>query len=456
MAFHSEIAAIRLGYGLSALSVPPDGLAGFLASVDSAAPDRHAVTLDQVQALQLDIEQDLKAKNRGAGASIDNLLRQKRNHARTLGRQEIQRRIARAVDDPAGFGERLVQFWSDHFTVAGGNPFQRLMAVAMENEAIRPNLNGRFADMMFAAETHPRMLIYLDQARSFGPNSKIALRRPDRDLGLNENLAREMIELHSLGVGADYSQTDVRQLARLLTGLTFSTNSDQRFRPGMAEPGAETVLGRRYGGDGPAKLSDIRAVIEDLAAHEDTARHLARKLAVHFVSDDPPQSLLDRLAGIYRETGGDLSAMNVALAEAPELETHFRQKLRQPYDFVIAALRGLGVDGARIAGLPRREANAGLIRPLKEMGQEWGMPRGPDGWPEEAESWATPQGLTTRVDWAMRQPRALLPQLPDPRDFLRTALGGTASEALRWAVPKAESASEGLAIVLASADFNRR
>lgn len=451
-----ELAAIRLGFGLSARFDPPAGPAEVLASVAAAGPDADAVTAARAGELRVKHAEQIRLTRQGAADASRDDRNRFRDKAASLGGRAQKSRLARAAGDGAGFGERLVQFWADHFTVQAGNPFDLLMASAFVDDAIRPHLGGRFADMMFAAETHPRMLTYLNQDRSFGPNSQAARNRADMELGLNENLAREMIELHSLGVGAEYSQTDVRQLAKLLTGLTYNPKTNQNFRPGMAEPGAETVLGTSYGSDGPASLEDIRAVIADLALHPATAAHLAQKLVVHFVSDDPPQALVDRLAALYRDSGGQLSVLYRELVEAPELETHFRQKLRQPFEFVVATLRGLGLDHAGVMALDDREVQVRLIRPLTAMGQKWGMPRGPDGWPENASAWATPQGLAARIDWSMRHLPRLLGELPDPRAFMEAALGATASEPLRWAVPKAESAREGVAVVLASADFNRR
>lgn len=457
MVAYSELAAIRLGYGLSPLTPSPANPAEVLASVALAGPDADAVGMARVRKLQRrssEFGRQLKTGDARARQEYDKIQRR----AADLSRLATQRRIARAVADPAGFGERLVQFWADHFTVSGGNAFLRLMAAAFVDEAIRPHLGGRFEDMMFAVETHPRMLVYLNQDRSIGPNSEMAKRAKAKGqkLGLNENLAREMIELHSLGVGASYTQKDVRQLAELLTGLIYLPREQDVFRAVRAEPGAETVLGKSYGGKGPAKLDDIRAVIRDLARHPDTARHLARKLAVHFVADDPPQALIDRLAGVYLDSKGDLSAVNGALVEAPELDSHFRQKMRQPFEFMVASLRGLGLDGAGVMALEPKTSHNWLVAPLAAMGQDWGKPRGPDGWPEAAVDWATPQGLAARMDWAMRVPGRLRPELPDPRVLLDNALGQTASEALKWAVPKAESTREGVLIVLASADFNRR
>ena len=451
MVTYSELAAIRLGYGLSALTSAPSDVSQVLASVPAAGPESDAITTETISAMQraaADLRRRGKEGDKTAGkqaAGIEDLMGQ-------LVERSVRRTMARAVDAQAGFGERLVQFWADHFTVGSGNKLRRLMAISRIDEAIRPHLGGRFADMMFAAETHPSMLFYLNQAGSIGPNSRRAGKRGG---GLNENLAREMIELHSLGVRAEYTQGDVRQLAELLTGLTYRTDG-ANFDPGRAEPGAETVLGRSYGGEGPASLDDIRAVIDDLATHPDTARHLARKLAVHFVSDEPPQGLVDRLAGVYSESRGDLGQVNAALAEAPELATHFREKARQPYDFVIASLRAVGVSGEQVTTMKSNQFRRRILRPMTLMGQDWGAPRGPDGWPEPAQFWITPQSLAARIQWVGQFLPGLNRDDRDPERFLAATLGETASEPLRWAVPRAESAREAAVITLASADFNRR
>ncbi len=190
----------------------------------------------------------------------------------------------RAIASRTGFRERLVAFWTDHFTVAANGPVLSALVPDLVENAIRPHVGGRFGDMLEAVTLHPAMLIYLNQVQSAGPNSVAGKRRGK---GLNENLAREVLELHTLGVGAGYTQDDVRQLAELLTGLSVD-KSGFTFRSRIAEPGAEVVLGKRYGG-GEASLGDIRAVLADIAVHPDTARHLARKLIVHFVGGEVPE-----------------------------------------------------------------------------------------------------------------------------------------------------------------------
>ncbi|WP_410219097.1 DUF1800 family protein [Paracoccus sp. (in: a-proteobacteria)] len=451
---YDQLAALRLGFGLSPHHVPPADAKGFAEAVALAAPGRRTVRLDRIREMQIELKW-LQALAREGTKEADRTWRQYRLGMFQAFGDSVLERFARVADDPCGFGERLVAFWANHFTVRGGTPHTSMMTASLVDEAIRPHLSGRFADMIVAAETHPAMLIYLDQVRSVGPNSAAARKKPDRAMGLNENLAREMIELHSLGVGAEYSQQDVEALARLLTGLTYNPQKPGVFAAAQAEPGTDRVLGQDYGGT-KGSLDDIRAVIEDLARHEATARHLARKLAIHFIADDPPQPLVERLAGVFIDSQGNLAAINLALAEAPELESNFRAKLRPPFEFIAGSLRSLGLTGQDLWTWPRKQRQQMLLQPLEVMGQPWARPDGPDGWPEAAEAWGTPQGIATRINWAMQNPSKLLPQLPDPRGFLQSALGDSASEPLRWAVPRAESAAEGVALVLASADFNRR
>jgi uncharacterized protein (DUF1800 family) len=450
-----QLAAIRLGFGLSPHTQLPTDPAQLASLVTTSGPEQDGITLDKVR--QWHRQGQLLSRDARNGTKEQQKTdRTHRQNMRALFDTAVLRRFSRAVDDPTGFGERLVWFWADHFTVSGGSVYFNLMSDAFVQDAIRPFLAGRFADMMFAAETHPAMLRYLDQTSSIGPNSTLARQKPDTTGGLNENLAREMIELHSMGVGAEYTQTDVEELARLLTGLTYNPRQNTVFRARRAEPGADTVLGESYGGDGKASLGDIRAVIENLASQHATARHIARKMAVHFVSDSPPDALVDRLADVFTTSGGDLAAMNLALAEAPELEQGFRTKMRQPFEFLVASMRSLGMTGAQVDALKPADLRRHLLEPMAIMGQPWAAPDGPDGWSEAAEDWASPQGIAMRINWAMTSPSELLPDLPDPRDLLRDCLGDTASEAVNWAIPRAESQTEGVALILASADFNRR
>ena len=432
---------------------PPADADAILASVAEAGPGPEATSTQDARDSAQKLAELGRARVEGGEAEARarvEFARQLRD-SRWFG---LAHRIARAVDAPSGFGERLVQFWSDHFTVRADGAGAQRLALAFVDEAIRPHLNGRFEDLLFAADTHPMMLLYLDQHVSVGPNSRMA--RQNEARGLNENLAREILELHTLGVGADYSQADVRQLAKLLTGLTYNTRNDVTFRPGMAEPGAETVLGQSYGGDHQANIDDIRAVMVDIARHPATARHVSRKLAVHFVSDDPDDGLVAAMVAAWRRSDGHLPQVCHAMITHPALADGFRQKARQPFDYLAACLRGLGMRGDELRALQRPEINRFLYLPLGQMGQKWGEPAGPNGWPEEVGAWITPQLLAARISWATRVPAHLFDPLPDPRELMRATLRGSRSEALARAVPRAESAREGVALVLASTDFNRR
>ena len=215
---------------------------------------------------------------------------------------EAGARINAAHNADIGFVERLVWFWSNHFCVAGS-----YMAGAYEREAIRPHVLGRFADMLQAAEGHPAMLDYLDNAGSIGPNSDEGI---VRNRGLNENLAREILELHTLGVRTVYTQADVTTFAKVITGWTMLPTRDNpehgsefNFNPRMHEPGEQTLIGKTYPGGG---VQQGRSVLTDLARHPATAKHIATKLARHFIADEPPPALVDRLAFRFFESEGDL------------------------------------------------------------------------------------------------------------------------------------------------------
>lgn len=361
--------------------------------------------------------------------------------------------IARALDSPDGLRERLLRFWADHFTTLPRLRDQMGLSVSRVDHAIRPHLVGRFSDLLQAADLHPAMLIALDQAASVGPGSTVGQRR---GLGLNENLAREMIELHTMGVGAGYNQADVRELAELLTGLDIAPEGATIFSADKAEPGAETVLGKTYGVEG---MAPIRAVMQDLARRPETATHLARKLVVHFIADTPDEGLVAQMAAAYLAADTAMLPMlevmlTSAAAQAPKL-----QKARQPFDFIVASLRGLGVTGAEVMRMAPKPFRRMIREPMALMGQDWEAPRGPDGWPEDAEAWITPQGLAARISWAMEVPGKLVRAggMPDPAAFVHRVLGdfATAGALDQWA-GRAESPREGVGLVLAAPAFNRR
>jgi uncharacterized protein (DUF1800 family) len=261
--------------------------------------------------------------------------------------------------------------------------------------------------------------------------------------------------LHTLGVDGAYAQSDVRELAELLTGLHYTPQRGMFFAPNRAEPGAETVLGHSYGGE-PATLESVRKMLRDLARHPDTARHIARKLAVHFVSDSPPANLVQAMIDVYQATGGDLTALYGVMLEHPDSWATELRNVKPPFDFIASACRAIAVEPARLSKLKQKDIRTLFKNPLHLMGQPWQAPPGPDGWPEEDDAWITPQGLAARVRWAMVVPANLRRDLPDPREFAKIALGKDVPQSVQFATRAAERRMDGVGLVLASPAFQRR
>ncbi len=363
-------------------------------------------------------------------------------------RADAMARFQRAAHAQAGFVERLVHFWSNHFCVSvAKGAVVRATAGCFEREAIRPHVLGRFADMLKAVESHPAMLFYLDNAQSLGPSSKAG---QNRKRGLNENLAREILELHTLGVDGGYTQADVTALARIITGWTFAGRQGRIGEPGTFvfvpnahEPGDHAVLGKIYKAGG---IEQGEAVLADLARHPATAHHLARKLARHFVADDPPKPLTQRLAKVFADTGGDLKAVAVALIDSDEAWDAPLSKMRTPEQFMLAALRAIG----------RMPEDPGLILgPLNAMGMPLWQPPGPNGWPDTAAAWTSPEGIKVRLDVSAAI-AGRMRDLVNPSELLETIAGEAASRETRQAVARAESRQQGLALLLMSPEFQRR
>ncbi|WP_319825635.1 DUF1800 domain-containing protein [Thalassovita sp.] len=463
MAFDPITAEIRFGTGLSPLVAPPGSVAAMLDAL--TGPDMIAArfpipSYEEFRTHIVAVQRTGKAFRDDKTGPDAAALRKAYDRAKQAARRDQSRWmmqvLARRSHTADGFRERLAAFWGDHFTVRGkGAAMRRAGAVHVESY-VRPHVAGRFADLLIAAATSPVMVNYLDQQFSVGPNAPARARMP-ATRGLNENLAREVLELHTLGVDGPYSQDDVRQLAELLTGLAIGPGGVPEFRDDWAEPGAETVLGRSYGG-GAAALADIQAALSDLVVHPATARHLSWKLAVHFIADDPDPSLVQAMQDAWLATGGDLLPVYRAMLDHPAAWAPERRNVKPPFDFFSSALRALAVDPEPIRGKPNdveQRIRKLFLIPLTRMGQRWDEPGGPDGWPEEDEAWITPQGLAARLEWALQVPRVLT-DLPDPREFALQALGPAAPETVRFAARAAESRHEGIALVLISPAFQRR
>lgn len=352
---------------------------------------------------------------------------------------EMGARMQLAISTRFPLHERLVAHWANHFTVGGNTLFEG----DMERRAIRPHLFGRFEDMLRACTTHPAMLDYLDNSRSVGPNSRLGRRRAR---GLNENLARELLELHTLGADGGYTQQDVIEVARILTGWTSvpreGADGPPFFAEGQHEPGPKTVLGRRYAEAGP---DELHALLRDLAAHPATARHVSRRLVHHFLGGTASADVLDRVSRAYVDSGGHLAVVMRALITHPESWSLAPRKLRPPAELVFAVGRMLG--GLPPAIRPRISARA--------MGQPWNGATSPAGWPEGDNDWASPDAVKTRLDWALLL-AGRLPAGLDAREIAEAQFGEALSEETRRTLQRAASRGQALALLLMSPEIQRR
>lgn len=391
-----------------------------------------------------------------------------RAHRRQF-RQETGNRLLAMAQSDSPLAERMVLFWSNHFTVARSRGIIAAALGAYEREAIRPHVFGRFEDLLLAACRHPCMTTYLDNMVSVGPTSreggggKPPANPKARRRGLNENLAREILELHTLGVDGGYRQEDVVELALSISGWTHGGRRSRReigagraihgnfeFKASMHEPGIRTVLGRRYPEDGEAQGE---AVLRDLARHPSTATHLATQLVRHFVDDDAPPQDVARIAAVYRRSDGDLAAVTRALIDLDSAWQRPLSKVKTPYEFVCSTLRaiGIGAPGADETKLKPEH----FINALRQMGQlPFGAPS-PAGWPDRARHWVSPDALMRRIEWVRAAARGFDRSL-DPMRVLDSTLAEQASASTRSWVGRAPSSDAALAMVFASHEFQRR
>ncbi|GAB7521360.1 DUF1800 domain-containing protein [Paraburkholderia sp. 2C] len=504
---HAAIALNRFGLGANANEpAPPDPKAWLLAQFDhydprppawSREPDSATLVVDFVQR-QREVREMRKngkdaaasgaistANNRDSGApsmqapqapqpasataGAQTAAQQARKALRTdivsTYRDAVNARVLSALNTQTPFVERLVHFWANHFAISTEKPPVAVLAGAFEAEAIRPHVLGRFEDMLVAVERHPAMQFFLDQTNSVGPDSiaamRTAQRHPTRPRGLNENLAREIMELHTLGARSGYTQQDVTEFARAMTGwsialpLARAGGGDAPARPAPAEPGrfvfrlaqhepgARTVTGRQYDQTGEAQPL---AVLHDFAASPATAHHIADKLARHFISDTPPPDAVSRIATAFTQSGGDLPAVYRALIDAPQAWSGASAKFKSPWEWTISAMRGLGwqdLGDLQTAAL------------FTQLGQPVWRPGSPAGYDDVAASWASPDALLRRVELAQRLASRVGDRL-DARTLGERLFAGSLSTPTAIAVSRAESASTALALLFVSPDFQRR
>ncbi len=405
------------------------------------------------EGLRLRREQE-EAKKSGVPRNQD--LERLGQYLKPIYTSEVIARFQQATTTERPFVERLTQFWANHFAVSIDKQFLAGLAGSFEREAIRPHVLGRFSDMLLAVESHPAMLIYLDNHLSVGPHSQAALRgerrQSQRRIGINENLAREILELHTLGVGGGYTQADVTSFAEVITGWSIGDDRGRFaaatpgafvFRPELHEPGAKVVLNTRYPDTG---VGQGVAVLRDLARQQATAHFIATKLVRHFVADDPPPALVSRVAGAFTAGEGDLPAVYRALVDAHESWAQPLAKFKTPADYIVSAYRGLA--------LPV-EAGKGPLVPFELLGQRTWSPGSPAGWPDRSADWDGASALIKRIEWA----DAVGARVGSRRDAAELApqlLGANLTDATRTAVARAASAAQGLTLLLAAPEFMRR
>ena len=387
----------------------------------------------------------LRKRQTGRRAGVPDAIAQDELHAiSAMGEAMASDTLAQAIRTDRPVAMRLLDFFSNHFSVSVGPTPMRGLAASMAREAIAPPLGGRFVDMVLAVERHPAMLTYLNNRQSVGPGSMLGLRRSS---GLNENLAREILELHTLGVDAGYTQADVRELALAITGWSIRTTAAGSgpgfvFRASAHEPGTRVVLGRRYPQPGMAKGERI---LRDLAAHPATARRLCLKLAQHFVTDEPSESLVQALSARWVDTDGDIPAVMRALITHPEALATRQRKWKTPREFVVSVMR---------AADTRPPPGNALLHELRILGQPPLAAGSPAGYKDLASAWDGADALVSRIDWV--EQRSVQIGHGDPLAIAQSALGGWLSARTAAAIRGADSRRQGLSLLFMSPEFLRR
>ena len=483
----AAIAAHRFGLGeptLNSIQSDPQGwLLAQIGPADAPVGDGLLSTPQALAHVRAEAENRRLAKNpppgmtaeQGLDSSLGNRVA---NDYREVTLADARSRLITAATTQRPFTERLHLFWANHFTVSLAKGAVRGLVGAFERDAIRPHIAGTFEAMLVAATLHPAMLRYLDNNQSAGAHSMLAkrvARRSEtmqdspRTVGLNENLAREVLELHTLGAASGrstqggvqdgarghYRQADVTAFAAVLTGWRVGqqpTDDARNFDPAWHEPGPKTLLGKSY----PEGPDALRQVLHDLAEHPATARFIATKLARHFIADEPPPAVVDALAATYLRSHGQLSEVYRELVRSPEAWLPTAAKLKTPEEFVLSTLRvlglGLGLDKRQ---LDRPGAGGNLTGSINAMGQRTHSAPSPAGWPDRAEDWLGPEAVWKRMEWATRVADRLGRSV-DARQLASASLGPLLGDSSRQQIERAADGPQALALLLMSPEFQRR
>lgn len=308
--------------------------------------------------------------------------------------QSVEARLRRAIGSDRQLEEVMVEFWFNHFNVFAGNGLSRLWVGAYEREAIRPHVFGHFRDLLGATARHPAMLFYLDNWLNSAPNSK---RPRGKFRGLNENYARELMELHTLGVDGGYSQDDIVACCRIFTGWSMTRSARQagndsgfHFDANRHDFSDKVFLGTTIKGRG---IAEGEQALDILARHPSTARHISYKLAQYFVADEPPANLVNSLERRFRQTDGDIRAVLETLFESGEFWNHkyYNSKFKTPYQYIISAVRATGAENPQIKS---------LFGALRQMEMPLYGCRTPNGYKNTRDAWLNPDAILRRVSFA--------------------------------------------------------
>ncbi len=438
----SLLEEIRFGYGPRlAVPPPPAGLDADRVLAQLNVPDPEGAAWNRPPLADRFALIDAYNTEKKAGAVVSAATTEAMKQIQTA---DLETFVGRPAFAAAGFVERLANLWANRITISNVSGAVVRYMQSFRDEAIRPYVGGNYSDMLQASLWHPGMQFYLTQANSYGPDS-LAGKKKGR--GLNENLAREFLELHSMRVG--YSQEDVTQLAMLLAGMA-SDEKGVRVEARRVQPGKKRILGQTFDDSDP--MAEINRLVAFVARRPETARNVGFTLARHFIADDPPGDLVDALAAAYLAHDTHLPDVYAVLLKHPAAADPNRQKLRSPQELAAATIRliGLTPDEARFVKLARRIPNA-----LAAMGQPPFKALRPDGWPEVSEGWMTPPMMAARIDWAVDLARQAGDRI-NPSAMARAALGDYASPLLLQSVSRAEQRWEGLAVLLGSPEFSRR
>jgi len=367
-------------------------------------------------------------------------------------RQELKQIFWHGFHSNTPFLERVIMFFCNHLTVSAEKNDVALFVPSFQKEVVRANLHRGYGAMLTASTKHPAMLKYLDNIRSSGPDSKKGKRKK---IGLNENLAREILELHSIGLESGYTQADVLAFSNILTGWSIPRNQKEFkgtsffFRARVHQPGSQAEMGIRYAQPGVKKGERVLA---DLAQSKFTAQRLAYKLVQHFLSDQPDPKLVSNMAKAYLNGKDDIIAMLKEMIRAPESWAPIQKKLKRPDEYVLSTMRMLIPKGHRLNKKQQKQ----LLGNLVVMGQKPFFAPSPEGWSDNADEWLSGESMLRRLRFAELIAAQFVSEHEDIVQLAEQHLGPTLSEKTRLMIARAPSRKTALALLLSAPDFQRR